>query len=443
MNVEGGVLVLSHVGFSFVEDLIEALRVRQLKVFLLSSLPVPEHQPKRLQDLREKVDVLHSTESHVLTREDLESCMASLQQGGERVLCCITVWEGYRHLMALANSHLGVPDLDESLIHALRNKLALRNRLADASLTSIRATALTRESLETLKQSERRYFIKPVSGIASYGAFSLRPQTQWSELEQIAKHAELDTVYASAFGEGLSFLAEDYLPGREFSFEVIAVDGDAQIVAIHEKCELTEVGGTVLENCCTSPPFTLSERECADGIRWVRDVLLHLDARWGCFHVEARYHESRWDLIEVNPRVGGSLISHSVKAMTGTYGMLDLWLDTLLSHTGDDESARNDFRTRLKAISFTTDGASPVSNATFFRVYFAKQGTIKEIALREQPTTPVVSHILLKAGDTIDSTSREVFLGQLLWKLPLEERAQQLPHLLRTSEEAIEIHYDV
>ncbi|WP_394824926.1 acetyl-CoA carboxylase biotin carboxylase subunit family protein [Pendulispora albinea] len=355
----------------------------------------------------------------------------------------MTVWEGYRHLMALANSLLGVPDLGEPLIHALRNKLALRNRLADASLSHVRATALTRESLETLKQSERRYFVKPVSGIASYGAFPLRPETQWSELEQIVKDAARDTVYASAFGEGLSFLAEDYLPGREFSFEVIVTDGDAHVVAIHEKCELTEVGGTVLENCCTSPPISASPQECADGMRWVRAVLSHLDARWGCFHIEARHHESRWDLIEVNPRVGGSLISHSVKAMTGTHGMLELWLDTLLAYAKDDAAARSELRARLKSISFTDDGSSSVSDATFFRVYFAEQGTIKQIALREQPDKPVVSHILLKAGDTIDSTSREVFLGQLLWKLPLAERAERLPRLLRTSEEAIEIHYDV
>ncbi|WP_280696612.1 ATP-grasp domain-containing protein [Kitasatospora sp. GP82] len=425
------------------EDLVEALGARHLKSFVLSSLPLPEHQPQRARDLQDKADRVQVTGSHVLTREDVEAHIAELQRSGERVLGCITVWEGYRHLMALANAQLGVPDLDEKQILGLRDKLALRNRLADAGLTRVRATELTAGSLRAHQASTRRYFVKPVSGIASYGAFPLSPDTTWADIEQITTDAQADTVYASAFGDGLSFLIEDYLPGREFSFEVIVVDGEASIVGIHEKCEVTEAEGTVLENCCTSPPWSISREDCAAGIEWVVSLLSHLGLRWGCFHIEARHHQSRWDLIEVNPRVGGSLISHSVKALNGEWDLLDLWLDLLLSGADEETDEAKSFRARLREISFAADGTSPVENATFFRVFFAEKGVIKKVGLNsELPLKPVVSQILLKAGDTVESTSREVFLGQLLWQLRLDERDQQLPELMRTSEDAIEIHYE-
>ncbi|MCE0444858.1 ATP-grasp domain-containing protein [Streptomyces tricolor] len=105
----------------------------------------------------------------------------------------------------------------------------------------------------------------------------------------------------------MDFLIEDYIPGREFSFEVLVVDHEPHVVAVHEKCEVTETAGTVLENACVSPPH--QPDPAADRRRdplEVSSVLDTLGLGWGCFHIEARHTPSGWDLIEVNPRVGGS-----------------------------------------------------------------------------------------------------------------------------------------
>ncbi|MEV0219949.1 ATP-grasp domain-containing protein [Streptomyces sp. NPDC050704] len=439
----GGILLLSHVGFSFMEDLLEALDTKGLKSFVLTSLPEAAHGG-RPDELRQKAAHVTVTAEHVLTHEDVEACLEDLRRRGETVLACVTVWEGYRQLMAFANELLGVRDLGEKQIIGLRNKLTLRNRLADAGLSRVRAAELTRETLDFYRNSDSRYFVKPVSGIASYGAFPLSSRTTWADIEKITADALDDTVYASAFGDGLAFLVEDYLPGQEFSFEVIVVDGVAQVVAVHEKCEVTETAGTVLENSCASPPVSISVKERAAGIAWVRQVLSHLELRWGCFHIEARHRDSDWDLIEINPRVGGSLISHSTRELTGGTSLLDLWIDLLLSASpGEGTVASEEFLEHVSALSFTADGETPTVNATFFRVFFADKGRIKSVRLSDELTRePVVTHILLKAGDTVESTSREVFLGQLLWKYPRSESARLLPELLRTSASAIDIQYD-
>ncbi|MFG3308655.1 acetyl-CoA carboxylase biotin carboxylase subunit family protein [Streptomyces wuyuanensis] len=442
-NTGGGVLLLSHVGFSFMEDLVEALDARQLKSFVLTSLPEEEHRAQRLHDLRGLATQVTVTEDHALTRRDVDQRIEELRSQGENVLFCITVWEGYRHLMACANEQLGAGDLAEKQVLDLRDKLALRNRLADARLTRVRAARLTEETLALHQGSGRRCFVKPVSGIASYGAFPLTSRTTWADIERITADALQDTVYASAFGDGPAFLVEDYIAGREFSFEIVVVDGEANIVAMHEKCEVTETTGTVLENACTSPPESISADDCAQGIAWVRRLLSHLDLRWGCFHIEARHHASQWDLIEVNPRVGGSLISHSVKELTAGTGLLDLWIDSLLTSAAGDAETRQAFLDGLRALSFTDDGRTPTANATFFRVFFADKGRITSVGLSgDLPAEPAVTHILLEAGDTVEATSREVFLGQLLWQLPLGDRARLLPELLRASEHAIAVEYE-
>ncbi len=434
-----GVLLLSHVGFSFIEDLVSLLEARGLRAFILTSSPLNPGQ--RLGELERLAARLFSVESHVLTPDDIDSTLAALRAQGERVLCCISVWEGYRSLMARANAQLGVPDLSARQVEGLRDKLVVRNRLADSGLSEVRATALTPDSLATLKASGRRYFIKPRSGIASYGAFPMRADTRWEDLERIVQESAGDVVYESVFNGGVQFLAEDYLAGREFSFEVVIVEGRMKVVAIHEKCEVTELAGTVLENSCTSPPHSLDQQQCAAGIAWLRNVLDQLYLWWGCFHVEARFGNDRWDLIEINPRVGGSLISHSVRALTGECSMLELWLESLLAHSRADAAAQDAFFQRLASFSFKEDGCPPNRAATFFRVYYAQPGRIEYVGARELSRVPAITHVLLKAGDEVTTSAREVFLGQMLWKLSIEDRDANLAQLARESEEAIEIRY--
>ena len=442
-----GVLLLSHCGYSFLEDLIAALNARGLRTFVLSSLPLAEHCPQRLDELQRKVTRLLSTGAHELTRNDVDIALDTLTNEGEQVLACITVWEGYRGLMAHANTRLGVPDLAPESIAALRDKLALRNRLADAGLSTVRARTLTPELLEQLQQEGGRYFIKPVSGIASYGAFPLRADTRWAAIQRIRDEAKDDIVYRSALGVTLAFLVENYVAGREFSFELIAASGDVHVVGIHEKCEMTEAAGTVLEDSCTSPPHSIDRPAIAAGIAWVRALFAHLKLDWGCFHVEARFDGARWDLIEINPRVGGSLISHSVKALNGEHGVLELWIDLLLAHAPADVSSTPDvidaagYLARLRTLSFSDDGAQDTPLATFFRVYFAGPGRIAHVEVRDMERKPIVSHVLLHEGDEIACTAREVFLGQLLWSLDREERDATLPALIRASDDAIEIRY--
>ena len=441
MNASG-VLILSHVGFSFLEDLVEIMTARGLRSFVLSSSPLPAKRAERLEQVEKLAARLFTSDSHVLVGNDVQSALATLALEGEKVLCCVTVWEGYRGLMALANETLGVADLTVAEVERLRDKLAVRNRLAAAGLSNARAIALTPESLADLRQSGRRYFIKPCAGIASFGAFPLRRDTTWSQIERISELGAADPVYGSAFNGAPRFLAEDYLPGREFSFEVLVAERRVHVVAIHEKCEVTEGQGTVLEESCTSPPHSIDRADCAAGIAWLQRVLGLMAVRWGCFHVEARCHEGRWDLIEINPRVGGCLISRSVQALTGGRAMLDLWVDLLLVGAGAQPERRAAFFSELSQLAFTAAGEPPTQTATFFRAYFASPGQkLEHVALRETTPAPAFAQVLLKAGDRVSDSPCEAFLGQILWSVSLAERNSRLAHLLRVSRDAIDVRY--
>ena len=156
--------------------------------------------------------------------------------------------------------------------------------------------------------------------------------------------------------------------------------------------------------------------------------------------MEARFTGQHWDLIEINPRVGGSLISHSVEAVTHGHSMLSLWLDLLLASL-DDPRERKKLAHNLAQYVWRMDGTSTQSTATYFRVYFARPGTLCSVTLNELPQIPVVKHIFLKKGDVIPAHSREVFLGQLLWAFDRSRQTLELELLSSISTRALDIQY--
>ncbi|WP_321817041.1 MULTISPECIES: ATP-grasp domain-containing protein [unclassified Paraburkholderia] len=434
-----GVLILSHCGFSFVEDLVAACRARGLAVWILTSVPLPEHGQQRIDTLRTLADETFVGATHDLGTSEVESALASLREQNLSIRGCISVWEGYRALMAYANALQGISDLPWERLYQLRNKLVVRRKLRQAGLSNVDALALTASVLDDVKRDGKSYFVKPIHGIASYGAFRLTTETDWSTLEAIVKQARHDTVYTAVLGGQPEFLAESFVDGTEYSFEVLAVNGKRFVAGIHEKCQLTEDGGTVLENSCTSPPTLLTSDEIAAGIAWIDAISACLKLDWGCFHIEARFNGRRWELIEINPRVGGSLISQSVKALNQTASVLELWLDQLVSQSGGMPST--DYLRLISELSYSHDGVPPTDLSTFFRVYFASPGRIESIQVESTDPAPTITHVLLKAGDVIETSAREVFLGQILWNLPREQRDRELPHLIESSVSTICVQY--
>ena len=120
--------------------------------------------------------------------------------------------------------------------------------------------------------------------------------------------------------------------------------------------------------------------------------------------------------------------------------MLSLWLDLLLA-SQDDPQERKKLAHNLAQYVWSMDGTSTQSTSTFFRVYFARPGTLSSITLSELPLAPVVKHIFLKKGDVIPAHSREIFLGQLLWAFDRCRQVFELERLSFISASALDIQY--
>lgn len=61
--------------------------------------------------------------------------------------------------------------------------------------------------------------------------------------------------------------------------------------------------------------------------------------------------------------------------------------------------------------------------------------------MRDVDPAPILSQLFVTVGTEITQASREVFLGQLLWRVARRELEASLPKLMRISEQAVEVRY--
>jgi hypothetical protein len=387
-----GFVVLSHQGLTMVGAIAEQLRSRDLAVFVVSS----RSARGLTADWLEKVDKAHFVDSLSLTHQDVVDFLQTIDSEVQ-VMGCISVWDGYRELMAQANERLGASDVPAEVVRLLRDKLAFRHALHARGLSRKRAQQLDAQSFASL-QSPSTLFIKPRTGLASFGAFRADKVTCYQELEEIWALARTDLAYDGVFAPQAEFIAEDFIAGQEFSFEVSVRRGLASVHAVHEKVDLTAFHRTILENACLCPPRSLEDRWLTRGIDLVKRVLQGVGVTEGVYHVEARHDSQQgWEIIEANPRIGGAYIVDSTRLHRGV-DLIGRWIDLI---AGRDPAV-----------------ASSESRSTFFRVFFGEPGMTIERLVRADIGHPVViDKLFVKEGERLPFADREIFIGQALWDI--------------------------
>lgn len=421
-------LVLSHAGKSFIDEWTDVLTNTRFNVVLISS-KMPDDRRQLLMQMKTSFKQIIISDEEQLDFKFIKSVIDQLRRSDCAVRACVSVWEGHRMLMSEVNECLGAPDLTTTQYAWIRDKFSLRKKLNELGISKVKTQILNEEIFPLLINSKEKWFIKPRKGVASFGSFRLDEKHSWRDITRLLDQCNQDGDYKSLL-KGTEFIAEEFIQGQEFSFELLAGGGSSRIVAIHEKIELESSGLTTLESACISPPQTLTALQISDAKIWLTNVFAQLNIKDGCFHAEARFHNGRWELIEINCRVGGAYIYHSSLEVS-QISLIRTWAELLMT----TESYKR--ASIVNSLPFEQSNMS-----TFFRVYFAKPGRyIREIqenysSLNLDP--PKYKKIFIKNETMTSSMDREVFAGQSLWVQPTN---CSIENLIKTSKDALLIKY--
>lgn len=386
------ILILSHQLLSMVEPIKKIIEEKGYTCFILSSRSEKAEKPQWLLN----TPFAHVTSSLHLNDTDIEEFLDKYGKGIQFV-GCLSVWEGYRELMSRVNQRFGANDISEETVRNLRDKLAMRTKLRDAGLSTVSCQVLNESIYQSIAASDN-YFIKPRIGLASMGTFPAKSLAAYSQLETLWLRASEDRNYDGVFSRDSQFIIEDFISGTECSFEISLNNFQIDVLAVHEKLDIMQETFSVLENACVCPPASLSEARIHVGKQFLGEVMKTLGVHTGIYHVEMRCDaSSHWEIIEINPRIGGAFIVDSTKIHSGAC-LLETWLMLILGKYRRRETC-------------------PV-RTTFFRVFFGLSGQkIKSIQRTSVSPSALQDKIFYKPHDTLPCVEREIFLGMALWDI--------------------------
>lgn len=435
--MKDAVILLMHQGNSFVQELAALLAARDLALVAVSSKPADTAVFERNQAF---LDGWQLTDAAELRPADVTTAAQHFEQAGYRLRAAIATFEGYRLLMAELNATLGARDASAASLALALDKFRCRTFLREAGLSEVACELIETGAAVPDLDPSRRWFVKPVRGAASFGCFILAHPDDLRDLPEMQAQMHNDGKLSSIFMGKFGFFAEEYVEGPEFSFEIAAADRP-RVVCVHEKARVERLQRTTLESMSISPPVSLPEATLQEGAAFVSECLSRIGLTNGAYHVEMKYWEARrrWEIIEINPRMGGSLINASTERITGV-SMLELWLRSLLLH---DAAGLAGFHGFVDGVAQA--GRAAAENGERATVFVSKYGqkgrTVASIEYDAGGRTPDVLELHVKAGATLENSDRAICVMDALWEVDRASLAQSVEAIEQESDERFHITY--
>ncbi|THA30429.1 ATP-grasp domain-containing protein [Streptomyces sp. A1547] len=225
------------------------------------------------------------------------------------------------------SDHLGLGNTSEEVAELLRDKHAMRRHLAASPSPEVRALSVAAAEVDgagalTAFGAEHGYpfVLKPVDATASLGVVRIDGPEQaaeaWAGVE--ALRARTDLQWGSFFTIG-RFIAEQYIPGPEYSVESFSFAGRHIVLAVTEK--LTGGGFIELGHALPARLDPVDERRIEEAVARFLDAMGLTD---GAAHTELRLSPAGPQIIESHNRMGGDRI---FDLLDSAYGIdLEEWI---------------------------------------------------------------------------------------------------------------------
>jgi len=198
---------------------------------------------------------------------------------------------------------LGLPHQNPESLAVVRDKAKLRNRLYDARLSSGGAYDFVPAETTAEELAARLSFpaiIKDVAGTSSRNVWLARSPEQLTAILDVATHADL-------IGDRVT--AEPYFTGPVLSLETLTWEGQTRLLGVTSRVMSSEPN---FREEAASLPVALPEDQSAELAAWIARVLATVDYDRGFAHTEIVVTKDGYEVIEINPRLGGALVGESL-----------------------------------------------------------------------------------------------------------------------------------
>lgn len=172
---------------------------------------------------------------------------------------------------------------------------------------------------ETLESIEYPVFVKPLDGSGSRGA-----GVCYNETELLERFND-----AVSYSDSGNAIIEDYITGREFLLDYIAVDGEFRLLSIFDRFMASDRGSAVNYSTISMSPSKAVDFYLENINDKVIDMFKKEGFRDGVLFMQGYYDGKRIKFFEMGCRLGGSYFNHE-QACLG-YNAMDMIIEFALT----------------------------------------------------------------------------------------------------------------
>lgn len=223
------------------------------------------------------------------------------------------------HCLEVSKS-LGLPSLDPDVIRLVRDKSRLRNHLFDAGLSSARSKRVDPKKFDLTQVSENVHYPCIVKDTAGTGS-----QNVWIAYNGEDLLKNLDRAAKEILRGQITI--EPFFNGTLYSIETLSWQGETRVLSVTSRIISPE---PLFREEAFSSPVTIGLNDNAELKVWIQSVLQSIKYQNGFAHTEFMVTENGFEIIEVNPRLGGVQIGEAICQSTGI-NIYEAWVEMALN----------------------------------------------------------------------------------------------------------------
>jgi biotin carboxylase len=225
--------------------------------------------------------------------------------------CFITTSDFYLEIVAKLNDFFNLRGNSFDTINICRNKDRLRLQLEKSEVKQ--PDFIIYNKYNDLDWCALKYplVLKPVDDSGSNNVLLCKEESEVRKY-LIYSNKSLKNVRNQFKSENI--LIEEYLDGKEYSVEMITIDGNSKCIGITEKFVK---GDPYFVEYMHIFPAVVDEETSKKIINEVNKVLEIVGINYGVTHTEVKLTKEGPAIIEVNPRLAGGMIPEIIQHATG------------------------------------------------------------------------------------------------------------------------------
>lgn len=241
-------------------------------------------------------------------KEKIYEEISLIEKQGKHIKAFISFIDPYVSLAAQIAKELNLPELSVNALSKMENKIRFREALKDNPVTPFYQICSYENDCHKMLERELVKFpfiLKTPVSNGSKGVFLIHSINEYKKTIRDFKRIFPNTP----------ILIEEYLDGPQYLIELVVADSNITVVAIIEQ-EITKISNRFIVTGYKIPA-SLTDKRSQKLYTAIESIIHEIKLKNGACHLEMRYTQHEWKLIEINPRISGGAINHLIYESTG------------------------------------------------------------------------------------------------------------------------------